>query len=98
MIVRIGRIVYCCGTCALWRRSVGCTMRASPATVNCGRTRHGDLCEQWVPSHLSRRIARRWRVRQRTELGRFRQKFKTDYRWFNRVAHYLDGAIYGADS
>lgn len=99
MIVRIGRRAYCCGTCALWRRSVGCRMVASPATVNCGRTRHGDLCEQWWPSHLSARMARRWKVRRRlTELGRFREKIATDYRWFNRVAHYADGAFSGADS
>jgi hypothetical protein len=62
--VKIGRRVYCCGTCALWRRSVGCTMRASPATVNCGRTSFNDLCEQWYPSHLSARMVRRWKVRQ----------------------------------
>jgi hypothetical protein len=73
-------------------------MRASPATVNCGRTRFDDLCEQWYPAHLSARVVRRWKVRRCTELGRFREKFKTDERWFNRVAHYEDGAIYGADS
>ncbi len=98
MKVTIGNIAYCCGTCALWRRSVGCTMRATPATVNCGRTAFGDLCEQWYPSHLSGRLTRRWKVRPRTELGRFRERIRTDYRWWGRVAHYLDGAIYGADS
>lgn len=72
-------------------------MHASPATVNCGRTRFIDLCEQWYPSHLSARVVRRWKVRQRTELGRFRQKIKTEARRENRIAHYQDGAIIGYD-
>lgn len=54
---------YHCGNCALWRRSVGCTMPATPSTVNCGRTRFDDLCEQWYPAHLVARTARRWRKR-----------------------------------
>lgn len=54
-------IRYCRGTCALWRRSIGCTMPATPATVNCGRTRWADLCEQWWPGHAAGRVGRRWR-------------------------------------
>ena len=54
---------YHCGNCALWRRAVGCTMPDSPSTVNCGRTRFDDLCEQWCPSHLSARMGRKWRKR-----------------------------------
>jgi hypothetical protein len=97
--VTIGRVVYCCGTCALWRHSIGCTMRASPATVNCGRTRFRDLCEQWHPSHLSTRIRRRWKVRRRqTALDHFRAKIDTPERRFIRMAHYRDNAIYGADT
>lgn len=98
MKVTIDGRVFCCGRCALWRRSVGCTMRATPATVNCGRTRFDDLCEQWYPSHLSRRMERRWRVRRRlSALDRFRLKISTRVRLENRAAHYADGAIYGVD-
>lgn len=51
---------YCCGTCALWRRALGCTMAATPSTVNCGRTHRADLCEQWYPGHAAGRAGRRW--------------------------------------
>lgn len=61
MTVRIGRRVYCCATCALWRRSIGCTMAATPSTVNCGRTRFDQLCEQWYPGHAVGRVGRRWK-------------------------------------
>lgn len=66
MTVRVSARVSCCGTCALWRRSLGCTMRASPSTVNCGRTTFDDLCEQWWPSHMAARIGRRWKARKKT--------------------------------
>lgn len=65
MKVTIANRVYCCGTCALWRRALGCTMPATPSTVNCGRTAWSDLCGQWYPSHLSARLGRRWRARRR---------------------------------
>lgn len=98
MMVIIGRTTYCCGRCALWRRAVGCTMRATPSTVNCGRTAFDSLCEQWWPSHLSARVVRRWKVRRRlSELDRFRVKISTQRRLENRAAHYADGAIYGVD-
>lgn len=98
MAVEIDGVIYCCGTCALWRRSIGCTMPATPATVNCGRTSFDSLCEQWWPLHLSARLARRWRVRKRpSELDRFRVKISTQRRLDNRAAHYADGAIWGVD-
>lgn len=98
MIVRIAGVAYCCGTCALWRRSVGCTMPATPATVNCGQTRFIDLCEQHTPSHAQRRIRRRWKVRKRpTELARFQAKITTAPQRALRIAHYQDGAILGYD-
>ena len=76
MIVTIGATRYCCGTCALWRRAVGCTMHASPSTVNCGHTRWHDLCEQWYPSHLSARVRRRWRVTAQRPRARARSQIR----------------------
>ena len=48
MTVIIDGKVYCCGTCHWWQADVGCTIPATPATVNCGRTQDDDLCEQWM--------------------------------------------------
>ncbi len=90
MKVIVDGAAYCCGTCALWRRSVGCTMRATPATVNCGRTRFHDLCEQWYPSHISKRARRRWKVR--STPGCVAESIRVRF----RVAALY--AIYGADS
>lgn len=63
MKIAINGLIYCCGTCAHWRRAVGCTMPATPSTVNCGRTDFDQLCEQHRASHAQRRYRQRWMVR-----------------------------------
>lgn len=48
MSVVIDGILYCCGTCYWWNAEQGCTIPATPSTVNCGKTAYDDLCEQWT--------------------------------------------------